>query len=68
MRDELKKKAVAGIKPSEAMMREYYAGNEKTFIHPAKAIVQHIVIPIKDKKETVTATKRSRSSGNWPRR
>jgi hypothetical protein len=49
--EELKTKATEGVKPSEAMMREYYEGNKKTFVNPAKAIVQHIIIPTKDQDE-----------------
>ncbi|NLW45916.1 MAG: hypothetical protein GXY86_01035 [Firmicutes bacterium] len=32
-------------------MREYYEGNKKTFVNPAKAIAQHSIIPTKDQDE-----------------
>lgn len=49
--EELKIKATEGVKPTEAMMREYYEDNKKKFVNPAKAIVQHIIIPTKDQNE-----------------
>jgi foldase protein PrsA len=49
--EELKTKATEGVKPTEAMMREYYEENKKIFVNPAKAIVQHIIIPTKDQNE-----------------
>jgi parvulin-like peptidyl-prolyl isomerase len=51
LKNELKTKATEGVKPSEAMMREYYEDNKKIFVNPAKAIVKHIIIPTKDQNE-----------------
>jgi parvulin-like peptidyl-prolyl isomerase len=51
LREELKAKATEGVKPSEEMMLEYYEGNKKIFVNPAKAIVEHIIIPTKDQEE-----------------
>jgi foldase protein PrsA len=51
LREELKEKVTQGIKPSEEQMREYYAANKESFISPVKAVVQQIVIPVKDKDE-----------------
>ncbi len=41
----------ANVTPSEEMMREYYEANKQSFIKPAKAIVQHIIIPTMDENE-----------------
>lgn len=51
LREELKAKTTEGVKPSEAMMREYYEEHKQSFVNPAKAIVQHIIIPTKDQNE-----------------
>lgn len=51
LREELKTKVTDGVKPTEAMMREYYEERKITFVNPAKAIVQHIIIPTKDQDE-----------------
>lgn len=51
----IKEEAIArlaeGVSPSEEMMREYYDANLQSFIKPAKAIVQHILLPTIDENE-----------------
>ncbi|HEX2955070.1 MAG TPA: peptidyl-prolyl cis-trans isomerase, partial [Bacillota bacterium] len=49
--EELKEKATEKVRPSERQIREYFDENEKNFINPAKAVVQQIIIPTKDKDE-----------------
>lgn len=51
LKEEVKRKVSEGVEPSLELMLDYYRKNEKTFIHPAKAIVQHIIIPTKDENE-----------------
>ena len=51
IKEALIEKASEGVDPSEDMMRMYYDNSQKSFIKPAKAIVKHIIIPIKDKDE-----------------
>ena len=51
IKEELMEKIAEGVEPSEEMMRAYYDNGKESFIKPAKAIVEHILIPIKDKAE-----------------
>lgn len=51
LKEEVKRKVSEDVEPSMELMLDYYRKNEKAFIHPAKAIVQHIIIPTKDRDE-----------------
>ncbi|MBP7176279.1 MAG: peptidyl-prolyl cis-trans isomerase [Thermoclostridium sp.] len=51
IREEAVNKLTEGITPSEELMRYYYDTNQQSFIKPAKAIVQHIIIPSTDENE-----------------